>query len=70
MNAVVRSGVQKLSWEVLDAAGKVMNTGSATGMMDGRWSGSLSTAELPAGLYILRMEAGSSSQFRKFVVVH
>ncbi|MFM7586653.1 MAG: PA domain-containing protein [Bacteroidota bacterium] len=70
MNAVVRPGVQNLSWEVMDAAGKVMNTGSASGIMDGRWNGSLSTAELPAGLYILRMDAGSSSQFRKFVVVH
>ena len=70
MNAVVRPGVHNLSWEVMDAAGKVMNTGSASGIMDGRWSGSLSTAELPAGLYILRMDAGSSSQFRKFVVVH
>jgi len=48
----------------------VMTRSDASGIMDGRWNGSLSTAELPAGIYILRMDAGSSSQFRKFVVVH
>jgi len=70
MNAMVRQGINQLSWEVMDAAGKVMTRSDASGIMDGRWNGSLSTAELPAGIYILRMDAGSSSQFRKFVVVH
>lgn len=70
VNAVVRQGVHELSWEVTDVAGKVMSRGGAEGLLDGRWSGSVSTSELPVGMYILRLDAGSSSLFRKFVVVH